>query len=225
MFKFSKIRKLPNNKYMVLSEDGKNLGTYTSKEKAKKRLKQIEYFKHIDNNFSDSKENIDLTKADEFAYSAIVRELRKKTTKENVVIFLKLYKIEFDKAVSKKLQKPEKIALQESIIKFNKVYKVKLDKDLIKNAAIAELGTADDVGKYLSNIVKFTMAKVPVEYRQKYIDKLKQKFLTLNESDLSQKNMPDSATMGSAITFVKHVLFNHDAGYIREVINNLIKYL
>lgn len=36
--------------YRVLSEKGRNMGTYTSKEKAKIRLRQIEYFKHLKNN-------------------------------------------------------------------------------------------------------------------------------------------------------------------------------
>ncbi len=32
--------------YKVLSKEGKNLGSYDSKEGAKKRLKQVEHFKH-----------------------------------------------------------------------------------------------------------------------------------------------------------------------------------
>jgi len=32
--------------YRVLSERGRNMGTYATKEEAEKRLKQIEYFKH-----------------------------------------------------------------------------------------------------------------------------------------------------------------------------------
>ncbi len=31
--------------YRVLSESGRNMGTYPTKEEAKKRLQQIEYFK------------------------------------------------------------------------------------------------------------------------------------------------------------------------------------
>lgn len=36
-----------NNKYIVKSQKGKVLGTYDTKEKAKKRLAQIEMFKAI----------------------------------------------------------------------------------------------------------------------------------------------------------------------------------
>lgn len=33
--------------YQVVAESGRNMGTYRTKEEAKKRLRQIEYFKHI----------------------------------------------------------------------------------------------------------------------------------------------------------------------------------
>jgi hypothetical protein len=39
------IRKTKNG-YKVVSEKGRNMGEYTTKEEAKKRLQQIEYFKH-----------------------------------------------------------------------------------------------------------------------------------------------------------------------------------
>ena len=32
--------------YKVVSKKGKNLGKFTTKKAAKKRLKQVEYFKH-----------------------------------------------------------------------------------------------------------------------------------------------------------------------------------
>lgn len=46
----ARIRKLPNGKYRVLSEKGKNLGTYNTKNEALKRLKTIEMFKHMKGN-------------------------------------------------------------------------------------------------------------------------------------------------------------------------------
>lgn len=39
------IRKVKEG-YRVVSEKGRNMGTYKSKEEAKKRLQQIEFFKH-----------------------------------------------------------------------------------------------------------------------------------------------------------------------------------
>lgn len=34
-------------KYMVIAESGRRMGTYTTLKAAKKRLQQIEYFKHL----------------------------------------------------------------------------------------------------------------------------------------------------------------------------------
>jgi len=34
------------NKWQVKSKEGKNLGIYSTKEAANKRLRQVEYFKH-----------------------------------------------------------------------------------------------------------------------------------------------------------------------------------
>jgi len=35
------------NKYQVQSKQGRNLGEYSSREKALKRLRQVEFFKHL----------------------------------------------------------------------------------------------------------------------------------------------------------------------------------
>jgi hypothetical protein len=35
------------DKWQVQSQEGKNLGMYSSKKEAKKRLRQVEYFKHL----------------------------------------------------------------------------------------------------------------------------------------------------------------------------------
>ena len=223
LVKLAKIRKLPNGKYRVLSETGKNLGTYRSKESAKKRLSQIEYFKHFDHsNVEDGSAIIDLTDIDEFAYSAIMRRLRQKAKPEQVKQFLAIFKQQFDKAVKGKLHKPEKVALQNTMIKFNKLHKVKLDTKMIKCAAVAELGNAQLVGKYLSDIVKFTLQRLPQDKRQNAIQRLKEKFAVMNEVEIASKQLPESSALGQAIVFVKHVLFNHDSRYVREVLNSLV---
>src|ERR1700722_8088556 len=79
----AKISKLPDGKYRVLSQKGKNLGTFYSERAAKKHLKEVEYFKHLDkSDAEDDKSIIDLTDADEFAYSAIMRKMREKASKD-----------------------------------------------------------------------------------------------------------------------------------------------
>lgn len=229
LVKLARIRKLPGGKYRVLSEKGKNLGTSDSKQDAVKRLRQVEYFKHHDGHSasdgSSEEKEIDLTGASDFSYSAIMREMRQEATPEQVKEFLTLFKKEFDKAVKKKLQKPEKVALQNTVVKFNKRHKVKIKKKLIKSAAVAELGEAAAVGKYLSDIVKFTINRIPLEKRQAAIDSLRKKFYSMNADEIAQKDLPPTSGIGQSITFVKHVLFNHDPQYIREVLNNLVSNL
>jgi hypothetical protein len=219
----AKIKKLPNGQYRVLSEKGKNLGTSDTKEKAEKRLRQIEFFKHQDQHHAES--IIDLSQATDFSFSAIMRELRQHGSAEQVNYFLKLFHQEFNQAYLKELQQPEKVALQNSLTKFNKKHKIKVKGKLVKAAAVSELGDPAKVGKYLSDIVKFTINKIPPDKRSKALDSLRKKFYGLNANEIAQKNLPPTSGIGQSITFVKHVLFNHNPHYIREVLNNLVRNL
>jgi hypothetical protein len=220
------IRKLPNGQYRVLSQKGKNLGTYPTREKAETRLRQIEYFKHQDKNTNeDQPKAIDLTDIDEFSYSAVMRKLRQKTSKEQVREFLRLFKIHFDKAVKNKIQKPEKVALQNAMVRFNKLYPVKLNKKLVKNAAVSELGNPTEVGQYLANIIRFILNRLEPNQRSKAMDNLRTKFYYTNADEIAQKTSPPTAAVGQAITFVKHVLFNQSAQYIRDVLDNISRNL
>jgi hypothetical protein len=222
--KFAFIKKLPNGKYRVLSEKGKNLGTCDSREKAKQRLKEVEYFKHKDES-SANDSSIDLSKTDDFSFSAIMRRMREKASPKQVREFLKLFNVNFEKAVKKKLQEPEKVSLQNSLVQFGKNHKLILDNDLVKNAAITELGDAALVGRYLADMIRFILVRISPEKRQSAIEKVKNKLYYLNETDISNKNLPSSSAMGQSITLVKNVLFNHDPRYIRNVINNLVRSL
>lgn len=42
------IKKVGKQKYTVIAESGRKMGTYTSKKKAQERLAQVEMFKHIE---------------------------------------------------------------------------------------------------------------------------------------------------------------------------------
>lgn len=218
--KIAFVRHLPNGKWRVVSRKGKNLGTYDTEEEAKKRLGQVEFFKHqgADDQLANDEKEIDLTDVDELAYSAVVRKLREKAKEEDVQKFLVLFKKEFDKAYKLGDKRPEKTALTKSLLKLNKLISLKLPKKLVK---MAGTGNAELVGKYLSDIIKFTMHRISPESRSKSIHNLKQKILNLNEKDIAGKNMPASSSIGSAITFVKHILFNHDAAYVRAVLNSI----
>lgn len=225
LVKTARIRHLSSGKWRVLSQEGKSLGTYDTKHEAVKRLRQVEYYKHHDKDDVKDKPVIDLTDIDEFAYSAIMRKLRQNAKPEQATAFLKLFKSYFDQAVKADKHSPEKIALQHAIIALSKKYKVKLNKDMIKSAAVASLGNADQVGKYLSDIVKFIIAKIPLEKQPHALEVLKQKFSTMSENEIASKHLPQAAIYGQAITFVKHVLFNQDATYVRGVLNSLSRNL
>lgn len=182
--------------------------------------------KQLDNFCADDSDKvIDLMGAVDFSFSAIMRELRQEASKEQVRTFLKFFKDQFERAVKKKLQKPEKVALQNALIKFNKIHKIKVKKKLVKNASVTELGDPAKVGKYLSDIVKFTLNRMEPDKRLKAIESLRTKFYSFNADEISQKNLPPTSAIGQSITFVKHVLFNHDSRYVREVLNNLVRNL
>jgi hypothetical protein len=223
LISLGRIRKLPNGKYRVLSEKGKNLGTSDSRKGAEKRLRQVEYFKHKDKNSTNDSKTIDLTDIDDFSYSAIMRKLNQKAEFDQVKQFMNFFKKEFDKAVKNKIQKPEKVALQNSLIKFNKICPIKLKKKLVKSAAVSELGNPILVGKYLADIVRFTLNKMEPQARNQAIDSLRKKFYVFNADEIANKKMPPTSSIGQAIIFVKHVLFNQQPDYIRAVINNLVR--
>lgn len=225
IIKKARIIKLPSGKYRVISEKGKNLGTFDSKIKANERLSQVEFFKHKDKNSLQDVKKIDLTKIDDFSYSAIMRSLRKQLNQNQILSFLKIFKMYFDKAIKNNLENSERVALQNTLVKFNTIFPLKLDKAMIKNAAISELGDPILVGKYLADIIRFTLNRISPERRQEALSKLRNKIYSLSEYQIAMKNLPATSAMGQSITFVKHVLFNHNPQYIREVLNNITRNL
>lgn len=219
MIKVAYIKKI-NNKWRVFSEKGKNLGTYDTKQEAEKRLKQIHWFKYK----KASVDILDLTEVESFTYSAFLRVLRRNVDKSDFLKFLKIYKKEFDHCVEFQIENTEKISLQKTLIKFNKtVMPIKINKSIVKNAALTELGNPQDVGKYLAEIVKFITSRISETNRSKSLANLKLKINNLDLFDISNKKLPSSASLGQSITFIKHVLFGHDARYIKMVLENIVK--
>lgn len=226
LIKVAKIAKLPHGKYRVLSQKGKNLGTYRSEKAAKKRLKQVEYFKHLDSLDADDskKPKLDLTKLVEFALSSVLRELNKQKNNKPFKLFLKTYKLNFDKGIKEKVKNADKVALQMALLQLQKFYDVKLNDKIVKTAT-TNLGDPVVVGRYLSDIVRFILNRISPAKRQSVINKLKNKFYYLHENELASKKMPASSAIGHAITFIKTVLFRHNPKYIREILNNLVRFL
>ena len=69
------------------------------------------------------------------------------------------------------------------------------------------------------------MQRISEENRPKSLLSLKNKILNFNEVELSEKKTPASAAIGQCITFLKHILINHNPQYIRAVLNAIAKYL
>jgi hypothetical protein len=123
MIKNARIGKLSDGRYRVYSHDGKNLGTCTSYEAAKKRLAEVEAFKHMDKSKRKSA-FMSLMNIYSFAektdvittYSAVMRDLRKNNP-DKVKDFMKSFKEAFDRAVDDNLDEAENAALLEAIQK------------------------------------------------------------------------------------------------------------
>jgi hypothetical protein len=138
MLKIAYIKQISKGKWRVLSKKGRNLGTYSSKEEAEKRLKQVEFFKHwpfhpvrkkkavqnLYNKIVFGEENLPETEVISSrsetslaeatsTFSAEMRELRKNNP-EKVINFLKQFNISFQNALRESIENPEQAALLET---------------------------------------------------------------------------------------------------------------
>jgi hypothetical protein len=209
LFKISRVIKLPNGKYRVVSKKGKNLGTYNTREEAVKRLQQVEYFKHKK------------AHSNELTYSSLFRLFRNSENKDLVKDFAKIFKKIFDKNILNNIEEPEKISLIETILEMSKDN----DLTLTKSASAIELGDPEFAGKYLSNIIKFLMQRISSEKRSKSINNLKKKIYYINEYEIASKKVPPSSAMGQSITLLKTILLDHQPKYIRSILNSIVRNL
>lgn len=125
------IKKLPSGKYRVLSQKGKNLGTFKTKEEAQKRLRLVEFFKHkkIKKNANKS---LDLSKIEAFSLSSIMRQINKQLGPEACIEFAELFKNKFDDLILAKKSEVEEHALVYAVKEFNKHYSININKEFLK---------------------------------------------------------------------------------------------
>jgi transcription termination factor NusB len=211
LFKIAIIKKLPNGEWTVMSEKGKPLGKYKTKEKAVKRLRQIEFFKK--HKKAEKKDP---------SYSSIMRELRKSSDEETVKKFQNEFKKLFDQAIINGSENPEKEVLEEAL----KIVAEEKDKyTLNKIASAIDLGNPEYAGKYLADVLKFVMRRISPERRPKSLENLRKKVYYLNEYEMAGKKVPPSSAIGQSITLLKHILLEHDPKYIRNVLNSVVKHI
>ena len=101
--KVAYIRKLPNGKYRVYSQKGKNLGTFDSHDAAAKHLGEVEYFKH--------KKDAAKKEPEPETYSSILRQLNKDGDENATRCFLTAFKDAFDQLVLSREDEPAEKAL------------------------------------------------------------------------------------------------------------------
>lgn len=131
MLKEAFIRKTLSGKWRILSEKGKTLGEYDTKEEAVSRLRQIEYFKHHPKKKKASKKDndaIDLSHLKELTYSAIMRELRQENEKI-AEDFATIFKQLFDELYLISCEEPEEFALSLSIVALNHIHPLNLKEE------------------------------------------------------------------------------------------------
>ena len=197
------IREMPNGKWQVMSEKGKNLGEYSSKTDAKIRLNQIHFFKHKNASIEETTSS----------YSSVIRLLTKEYDEETVDRFQKLFKEYFDRFYLDNYEEPEKDALEEAIRHMS---------SFKKNASGIEMGDPAFAGQRLAELVKFLLRRVPADKRGKAILSARKKIYMLNEYDIAGKKTPPSSSIGNSIGIIKTILLEHEPQYIRQVINALV---
>lgn len=208
--KESKIKKLPNGKWTVMSLKGKQLGEYKTKQEAVKNLRRIEFFKnHKKKKASQNEES----------YSSTMRDLKKSHNDESISKFQHEFKKLFDAALIAGSDEPENV-LEEALQCISEK-----NIDIKKIASAIDLGDARFAGKYLADLVKFLLRRISPERRVKSIENLRKKIYYLNEYQIAEKKTPASSALGHAITLLKTVLLEHNPLYIRNVLNNIVKYL
>lgn len=141
MIKVGYIKQISPGKWRVVSRTGKNLGTYTSRMDAEKRLKQVEMFKHMDKKRKKAEVLRDLAVRFKLAgehdlsdkilcalagvsgaknpkphlsYSYVMRKLRKEDANK-ALKFQEAFKRVFDEAVKEDLENTEGLALMAGI--------------------------------------------------------------------------------------------------------------
>ena len=78
-----------------------------------------------------------------------------------------------------------------------------------------------NAGKGIANIVKFLISRADPDKRPEYLYKLRQKVQQLNAMEMASKNMPQSASIGQAITFIK----GKPAHFVKLVLAEIVKNL
>jgi hypothetical protein len=201
---FAKLEKKSGSWNIV--SDGNLWGSYETKTAGRQALREIEFERF--KKFS--------TEHPQMSYSATIRLLNKQYDEETVRKFQKLFKENFDKLYLAGNEEPEDEALEISLAAMEHFH---------KNANAIEMGDANFAGKRLSELVRFLLRRVPDAKRSAAIESARKKIYMINEYEMSRKKTAPNSSIGQSISIVKTILLEHNAEYIRNVLNALVRNL
>jgi len=164
---------------------------------------------------ANKEKDIDLSEAENFTFSGVMRQLNKQCNPKEITAFLKLYYNYFNELADTDPE-PEKKSLIKSLKDFSATV------GITKQAAIEP---PDVIANNLINIIHLLVNKIKSENQTKALTSIKQKLNTISINDLATKNMPASSAIGQSISFVKQVLFDKDPAYIKTILTKVIQKL
>jgi hypothetical protein len=100
-----------------------------------------------------------------------------------------------------------------------------LQESFVKLAGTIDLGDPDLAGKSLADIVLFLLRRIPAKGRTKAVSSMISKIRDISPAETASKKMGDYSSMGQSLTFIKNVLAGHDEGYVRRVLDSIVRNL
>lgn len=190
------------------------MGTYTSKssekarQKAKNRLKDVEYFKRNGN-----EKALRLIKL-----AQIYENAHEYDKAEKLNQYIRLLKKDASFFDLPQARKPK-------YTKTRKKY-TKPPKEVSKEVRVLETHVDPKImAAALYEVIRFVLAKVPENKRFKRRMRLKEKIMQLNPNILSTKRLPEASAIGQSLTIIKNMMFGKSQPYIAEVLREILKRL
>lgn len=154
-----KIVHLNNGDWQVQSEKGRNMGTYTTKKEAKKRLGQVEYFKHINEEVDDKFFDNSLKEPEEDYEDKLIAEEQKLANKYSY-----LAKDFTDKDINENIEKHD--TLNQKLFDENKHLRPEVREKLLQIADEFIKCIKDDEVKFILKDVKLVGSNANYNYNQ-----------------------------------------------------------
>lgn len=81
------------------------------------------------------------------------------------------------------------------------------------------------VAEEISKIIRVIISKMSIESQNRARINLKNRIVRLNPHEMTQKETPAGASIGTSIALVKNILNGRDGHFIKLVIDELVKSL